>query len=144
MGGREVQLGENIFGFALCVVLQRSSSITIWRALYALSYFIVVMVWQRVERRSHAQRMDMWQYLRRQGMFFFVLTRYTALRGTILTMIFVGPIYAEIDSLTLMVFASLIYFITSIIGYKEWSACEDQHRASLVREAATSIRARQN
>lgn len=133
-----------VFGFTLCLLMQREGPITFTRLLPVVGYLVALFFWRWIEGRIHTHQTQRWQYIRRQGKFEFVMIRYVVLRGAILSLIFIGPMFSTIDFRTAFFFGVLVITVTTLLGYQEWSDCENQHQASLLRDAATILKAIQN
>ena len=133
-----------VFGFILCFLMQREGPITFTRLLPVVGYLVALMFWRWIEGRMHTHQTQGWQYIRRQGKFEFVMIRYVVLRGAILSLIFISPMFSTIEFRTAFFFGVLVITVTTVLGYQEWSDCENQYQASLLRDAATSLKVIQN
>jgi len=133
-----------VFGFGLCFVMQRGSPITLTRLLPVAGYLIAFFVWLWIEERVHHGYARRWQDVRRQGKLVFVFARYVLLRGAVLGIFFVVPMYSTIDFQTIVVLTVLVIFLTAALGYREWLDCESQFHAALLRDAANSLKAMRN
>ena len=133
-----------VFGFALCFIIQREGPITFTRLLPIVGYLIALFLWRWIEGRTHTHHTERWQYIRRQGKFGFVMIRYVVLRGAILSLIFVGPMFSAIDFRTVAFLGILFVTVTMLLGFQEWSDCENQYQASLLRDTAASLKTLQN
>lgn len=133
-----------IFGFTLCLLMQREGTFTFTLLLQVVGYLVALFLWRWIEDRMHTHYTERWQYVRRQGKFLFVIIRYVVLRGTILSLLFIGPLFRTIDFRTACFFEVLVLAITTLLGYQEWSDCENLYQASLLRDTATSLKVIQN
>ena len=114
------------------------------RIVFVLGWLGAIVLWRLFEARLHDKHILLWQYIRQGGRITFIATRYILVRGLVLTLVFVVPSYSSLDIQAILMFIILSAFVTSMLGNQEWSDCENQYQADLLRDTATSLRAIQN
>ena len=133
-----------VFGFSLCLLMQGGTYVTAERLFRVGGYLAALIVWQWSERWLHARNKEQWKVIRRQGKNAFILFRYVLLRGAILSVLFVGPVISLLDIKTALLFCLIVIAITILLGRQEWSDCESHYQASMLHDAAASLKAIQN
>ena len=133
-----------IFCVCLYLIMQRSVLPVLTRSLLVAGYFIAIIFWRWIEKRLHKGHIQLWKHIRQNGKLTFIVTRYILLRGIILILIFIVPSYSAVNIQAIMMFVILFISLTSILGNQEWSDCENQYQATLLHDAATSLRVIQN
>jgi len=109
-----------------------------------VGYIVALGLWQWSEGRLHRHHQNRWGEIRAQGKHLFVLLRCVLLRGTVLAILFIGPVVTRVDVSWAFAIGILILLVTISRGYQEWADCEAHYQASLLRDTAESIRVLQN
>jgi hypothetical protein len=122
----------------------REGTLTLTRILLIIGYLIALALWRWIEVRLHTHHTERWEYIRQQGKFGFVTIRYLILRGAILSLLFLGPMFPRFDIRIAAVVALIIIVGMTLQGNQEWSNCESQFHASQLRAAAANLKASQN
>lgn len=135
-----------VCGFLLGSSLERESSVIVGKIIFATAVLLIAFFWRRVEATAHTRHVEAWHLLRLRGKWYFIITRYLLLRGSVLFVVLIGPMYMTLGlstfhfdylALVLMLFA----FITLYLGQEEWSNCEREYEILIIRQAAEQERA---
>ncbi len=133
-----------IFCILIYLVFQRSDIPQFTRILFVAGFIVLLFVWRWIESRLHIHYLNSWNRIRQSGKLTFILARYVLLRGIILSILFVVPSYSRLEIQTVLFLIVFIIIISSTLGNQEWTDCENHYQASLLHDAATSLRAMQN
>jgi hypothetical protein len=93
----------------------------------------------------HAQNVEFWERHHVRGQWYFVITQYCLLRGSLVLFILIAPVYT-ISGVTItdLRYTSMIVVLLSIVtiwtGCIEWSSCEREFTARSIRDAAEQVR----
>ena len=134
-------------GFLLGASLEKDASITVGKVLFALVVIVIAVFSRRIESLAHKHHMQKWDALRSRGQFYFILTRYVLLRGSIFVIILVGPLVPALDYTALVLTVLLLAFVPlavmlAFVGHEEWIMCEQDYQVMLLRQAAEDARQR--
>jgi len=133
-------------GFLLGSSLKKESSVIVGKVLFAVAVLLIAFFWRRVEATAHTRHVEAWYLLRPRGKWYFIITRYLLLRGSVLLVVLIGPIYLTLGLSTfhfdyLVLVLMLFIFITLYLGHEEWSNCEREYEILVIRQAAEQERA---
>src|SRR3972149_1994939 len=98
-------------GFLLGASLEKDASITVGKVLFALVVIVIAVFSRRIESLAHKHHMQKWDALRSREQFYFILTRYVLLRGSIFVIILVGPLVPVLDYSALVLTILLLAFV---------------------------------
>ena len=134
-------------GFLLGASLDKDASITVGKVLFALVVIVIAVFSRRIESLAHKHHMQKWSALQSRGQFYFILTRYVLLRGSVFVIILVGPLMPALDHSALVLTILALAFVPlavmlSYVGHEEWLTCEQDYQVMVLRQAAEDARQR--
>lgn len=132
-------------GLILGTSLEREWPAVFTKLVFLSSVLILAISWRRLEADAHKRHVESWLQLRSKGKWFFIITRYVLLRGSVLLIVFIGPIYSTIAStrsatVVFIFLAVLLAFILSYLGHEEWTRCEQELEIDILKRAAEQSR----
>ena len=132
-------------GFLLGTSLDKEISVTFGRLIFALAIVLLAIFWRRIETNAHKRHLELWHTLRQRGKWFFILTRYVLLRGSVLVVILIAPFLAALRFTTLVSIILLLTLVPlmlmlSFLGHEVWTICEQEFEVLALRQAAEQTR----
>ena len=126
-------------GVLLGANLGRGFSEAAFIVILALGILFLVSLWRPIERAMHTQNLKSWEQHHIRGKWYYVITRYCLLGGSLLLFVLVAPVYTISGiSITDSRYTAMIIVLLSIAtiwtGRIEWASCEREITARSIRE----------
>lgn len=109
----------------------QETSVAVRKYILALGIIFIAFFWRRFKSKAHRHHLTIWEHIRQQGKWYFIITRYLLLRGIILSVILIGPAISSLQFSAVIlkiIIVSLIplFGIIFYYGFEEWNDCEQE------------------
>lgn len=134
-----------LVGFVVGSPAHQAAGFPLRRLVYFLIAIIAVMFYMWFENTSQARHMSKWESHQSRGKAFFIVSHYVLARGVPIVFIFIAPFTLQVRfsafAIPVLIFPAFIAFVTIImLGYQEWSRCQVDSSARLLRKDAERVR----
>ncbi len=136
-------------GLLVGVSLDKRWSDVVAKIISAGAIILMTFFWRRIESFAHKRYLETWATRRSRGKWFFVLTDYVLIRGTILFVAAAGPMLPTLTFTTYtvsIILASVVVLalLLTYLGHEAWTACEQDYAVQVLRQAAEQSRIESN
>lgn len=129
-----------IGGFAFSVGIGTDSTIAIQEIGYFVLALIFIGLLQWFENVSHKHHLAKWNNYFRQGKWKFIIIRYVLFRGVVLLLLFfylIVKFHFTTESILVLILTAVVGLsIMAILGYKEWTNCQQHFEILILKETA--------
>ena len=138
-----------LVGLLIGVSLDKEWTSVVSRFISAGAIIIIAFFWQRIESATQKRYLESWPHHRSRGKWRFILTHYVLIRGTILFMLFAGPMLPSIKlmmstGIIILASAALLALLLMYLGHEAWTKCEQDYEVQMFRQAAEQSRVAAN
>ena len=146
---KSLSLFNFLFGLVLGILLGGSLShetfVIISKVVFFLSILVIAVFGRQIRIILHSNYLKSWEVLRNRSKWYFVVTRYIVLRGSVLFILFVLPLVLSSTLSRTVVVASIISFVLIAavqiyFGLEEWTNCEQEYSIQLIRKIGERVR----
>jgi hypothetical protein len=128
-------------GFLLGSSLDKTLSAIAGKVIFGAAILVIAVFWRRAEATAHTRHVESWQSHRQRGKRRFVIVNYLFLRGGVLLVVLLGPLWGTLGFSTedrgyLATVILMLAIITVYLGREEWDTCEQEHKALTLKHAA--------
>jgi hypothetical protein len=119
------------------------------RVFFIISTLVIAVFGRQIRILLHDNYLNSWEFLRNRSKWYFVVTRFVVLRGSVLFILFVLPLVLSAPySGTVVVVTILSFVLIAAVqiyfGLEEWNICEQDYAILLLKNASEQLRIIQN
>ena len=146
---KSLSLFSFLFGLVLGILLGGSLShetfAIVSKVVFFLSILVIAVFGRQIRVILHSNYLKSWEVLRNRSKWYFVVTRYIVLRGSVLFILFVLPMVLSATLSCTVVVASILSFVLIAavqiyFGLEEWTNCEQEYSIQLIRKIGERVR----